>query len=79
MRKLVQSYNQAGQQKDTRKISMNEEYKENKDTFRENDLEMKEIDDHDYILDAEPLGLELAEIYKKLDKELPKIPEELMV
>ena len=77
MRKLVQSYNQTG--KDTRKGSMNEEIKEGKESYRENDLEMKEIDDHDYILDAEPLNLELGEIYKKLDKELPKIPDEILV
>lgn len=78
MRKLVQAYSQTSA-KDTRKGSMFEEIKEDTETLKEDGLDAKENDEYDHLFELEPLNLELGEVYKKLDKELPKIPEEIHV
>lgn len=65
-----------------------EEVKENhEDDYDEGEEEEEEgydpneYDDHDeeVVFSLEPLNLDLGDIYKKLDKELPKIPDELQM
>ena len=63
-----------------------EEAKENyEDDYEEGEDEEaydpNEYDDHneEIVFSLEPLNLDLADIYKKLDKELPKIPDEILM
>lgn len=72
MRKLTQAYSQTGKD---RKGSMADDPSKNPN----GDLGIKEDDDDDYSYETEPVNLDLADLYRKLDKELPKIPEEILV
>ena len=73
MRKLNQAYSQAGKD---RKGSMADDPSKNANA---DGLGIKEDEDDDYSYETEPVNLDLADLYRKLDKELPKIPEEILV
>jgi len=72
MRKLTQAYNQTAT---NRKGSMADDPNKNANG---DGLNIKE-DEDDYSYETEPVNLDLADLYRKLDKELPKIPEEILV
>ena len=72
MRKLTQAYNQNAA---NRKGSLADDPNKNANA---DGLNIKE-DEDDYSYETEPVNLDLADLYRKLDKELPKIPEEILV
>ena len=79
MRRLTKAY-QSAALKD-RKASYNdaseEEYDEGEGEEGEEEDEVEDTPDDNDIFNAELANLDLGEVYKKLDKELPKIPDEL--